>query len=410
MKIAIVSPYDWSFPGGVRQHISDLSDYLEGQGHEVHILTAASVLVSEQRIQIIGRAFSIAINGSVARPGIPSFLRHPAYRHLVLGRYDLVHVHEPLAAPLTMACVLAAQTRGIPCIGTFHTAVSQFAAWLYAQARPVIRPVFEALAERIAVSTIARSTIEQIFPASYHIIPNGVAVERFTSAKRMWNTKKPTVLFLGRLEPRKGVNILLEAIPLVRHLASEAGDSLPRFIIAGDGPERDQVQQYALEENDVVFTGALQEEEKAGYFASADIFCAPSLGGESQGIVLLEAMAAGAAVVASDIPGYCTVINHEQNGLLVSPHNSQQLAQGIHSLLHDNTLRARLALWGQKDAQRYAWSQIGHEIEMVYAAALTRPSHVVEISKTDMPAYVERTRLSPYPDGSDALMRRRAGM
>ncbi|HKD77179.1 MAG TPA: glycosyltransferase family 4 protein, partial [Ktedonobacterales bacterium] len=183
MKIALVSPYDWSYPGGVGQHIQHLAGYLRARGHEAHILTAASEPVSDPLVHVIGNAFPLAINGSVARPGIPTLRWTPTEDILSPERFDLVHLHEPLVSPLTMACAVFARAYGIPCVGTFHAAASQTARWLYESARPVMGPVFTALDERIAVSPVALATIGQIFPAEYHIIPNGVDVARFASAR-----------------------------------------------------------------------------------------------------------------------------------------------------------------------------------------------------------------------------------
>jgi phosphatidyl-myo-inositol alpha-mannosyltransferase len=370
MKIALVSPYDWSYPGGVGQHIQHLAGYLRSRGHEVHILTAASEPVSDPWVHVIGNAFPLAINGSVARPGIPTLRWTPTEDILSPERFDLVHLHEPLVSPLTIACALFARANGIPCVGTFHAAASPSTRWLYECARPVIGPVFTALDERIAVSPVALATIQQIFPAEYHIIPNGVDVERFASARRVSNEHNPTVLFLGRLEPRKGVDVLLESIPLVREMANAAGDPSPRFVIAGEGPDRERYEYSICGQDDVIFTGTIPEDQKLTYLAEADVFCAPAIGAESQGIVLLEAMAAGATVVASDIPGYATVVAHEQTGLLVPPRDPQRLAEALHRALHDPMLRARLAIPAQLAVRRYDWHQVGCEIEAVYAAAI----------------------------------------
>lgn len=372
MKIALVSPYDWSFPGGVRNHITALAAYLRNQGHTAHILTAASQPVKEDGVRVIGTVAPLAINGSVARPGLPD-LRQPGLPGLLRGEgYDLLHLHEPLVAPLTLALALTARGLRIPCIGTFHAAASPTAAWMYRQARPLLRPAFATLAERIAVTEVARETIAALFPTEYHIIPNGIEVAQFQAVRRVQATKRPTILFLGRLEPRKGATVLLAALPHLRHLAALAGDPLPRIVIAGTGPEMTACQQLAGRDPDVRFVGAISDAEKPLYLAAADVVCAPSLGGESQGIILLEALAAGAAVVASDIPGYRTMITPEATGVLVPPGDPAALAQALQRVLHDATLRARLVAQGRAAVQRYDWARVGHEVEMVYAAALAQ--------------------------------------
>jgi phosphatidylinositol alpha-mannosyltransferase len=179
----------------------------------------------------------------------------------------------------------------------------------------------------------------------------------------------PTILFLGRLDPRKGLDVLLAAIPVVRRLAAEAGELAPRFIIAGDGPRRAEYHDRMLKAPDVIFTGALSEDQKRAYLAQADIFCAPSLGGESQGIVLLEALAAGATVVASDIPGYRSVISPEHTGLLTAPGDAPALAHALIRVVRDRALRVRLAISGYQAARRYDWRRVGAMIEAVYHQA-----------------------------------------
>jgi phosphatidyl-myo-inositol alpha-mannosyltransferase len=272
---------------------------------------------------------------------------------------------------------LVARGLDIPCVGTFHAAASPSAAWMYRQARPLLRPAFAALAGRIAVTEVARATIADVFPANYQIIPNGIEVAQFQAVRRTQTANRPTILFLGRVEPRKGAAVLLAALPRLRQLALAAGDPIPRIVIAGEGPELAACKKLAGDDAAVRFVGAITENEKSLYFASADVFCAPSLGGESQGIVLLEALAAGAAVVASDIPGYRTVLTPEETGELVPPHDPEALAQALHRVLHDGALHARLVAQGRLAVQRYDWAQVGREVEAVYRAALARQSVAV---------------------------------
>lgn len=367
MKIALVSPYDWSFPGGVRQHIADLANYLRGQGHETVILTAASAPVDDPHVWVVGNAVPLPINGSMARPGLPSWR---SAREIALAKFDLMHLHEPLVSPLTLACAWFARVWDTPCVGTFHAAASAGSAWLYDLTRPLVRSAFDALDERIAVSPVAQETIARVFSGDYHLIPNGVSVAAFETPRRS-SEDRATILFLGRLDPRKGVEVLLDAIPQVRTLAKVAGQQSPRFIIAGEGPQREDYMHRLRSEPGVIFTGALTEAQKLAYLTKADIFCAPSLGGESQGIVLLEALAAGATVVASSISGYQTVIDSERTGVLTPPGDVTALAEALHRVAADRALRARLAHAGRIAVQRYDWGQVGHEIEAIYASALS---------------------------------------
>ncbi len=372
MKIALVSPYDWSHPGGVRNHIRELAAYLRGAGHKVTVVTSASAPVDEAGVMVVGDAFTVPLNGSIARLNYPTPRLRQMAQLFLSARFDVVHIHEPLVAPLTIACTLGARAAAIPVVGTFHAAASPNAAWIYDLARPVLRPICAALTERIAVSPVALETIARVYPGHYHIIPNGLNLAPFQAAQRHPSPcadGRPTILFLGRLEPRKGATELLAALPRLRASLALAHLPLPHVVIAGDGPERDICQELAEKLGDITLAGTITDAEKIRLLAGATLFCAPALGGESQGIVLLEAMAVGTPVIASDIPGYRTVIT-PGTGMLVPPRDPSALASGLHRALADATWQRTVALEGRRAIQRYDWGTVGHEISSVYCQAI----------------------------------------
>lgn len=378
MKIALVSPYDWSYPGGVRTHIVRLAAALRQRGHSVRILTPASGAegrVTEFGILKFGWAAPFHLNGSVARIAITPDITGKLRRLLEREGFDVVHLHEPLVSTLTLAVLRIARDLGITCVGTFHASSKRTstATWAYAMASPFLQTAFRRLDGYIAVSDAARTYVNRFFPADYQIVPNGIDIDRFGKPRPrlpQFDDGKLNVLFLARMEPRKGLLYLLKAIPHIR----QAYAGPVRFILAGDGPQRASFQKYVQRQGwpDVVFTGYVTDEEKPAYFASADIYCAPSTGNESQGIVLLEAMAAGAPVVASDIAGYRTVITAPTMGLLTPPRDAERLAWRICHVLRDEPLRTRLAQGGRLRALEYSWEAVTTEIEHMYAESHTR--------------------------------------
>jgi phosphatidylinositol alpha-mannosyltransferase len=377
MKIGLVSPYDWSYPGGVRDHIMHLAEEFQAMGHEIRILTPASGpqrKIAEKYIyKLAGWTTPIPANGSIAR--IAAFDPRAAMRvRNVLQRehFDILHVHEPLAPGLSLAALRYARC---PTIGTFHAAsqvsLTSTLNLAYASTMPFSRPYMRRLQGRIAVSTAAERFISHFFPAEYRIIPNGVNLVRLLDHRQplpeLMDDKK-NILFLGRFEKRKGAKYLIRAIPAIR-----ARHPNTRFIFVGEGKLRPGFQRYVEHQGwgDVIFTGYVSDELKWRYLASADIFCSPAIGGESLGIVLLEAMAAGVPIVASGIEGYATVIRDGADGLLTAPRNSTDLAMAIRQLLTHEALRTRLILAGQNKVQNYAWPHVANQILAYYQELLT---------------------------------------
>ena len=374
MKIGLVSPYDWSYPGGVRDHVSHLADEFISMGHDVRILAPASGTkgkVPEKYILKMGSTTPIPINGSIARILLDPSLARRVRRVLQRERFDVIHVHEPLVPGLSQQVLRYSRALTV---GTFHAAsysniysTSQLA---YASTYPLLRPIFRKLAGCIAVSTAARQFISRYFPADYRIIPNGVSLERFrpdVPPLLQFMDGKQNILFVGRFEKRKGAKYLLRAIPQIRQRYPHT-----RFILVGEGRLRPGFQRYVERQGwqDVIFTGYVPDEDLPRYFASAHVFCAPATGGESLGIVLLEAMASGKPIVASDIQGYATVINQEIDGLLTPPRQSEELAWAICRLLEHESLRQRFIRAGLVKAREYAWPRVAQRIMDYYQELL----------------------------------------
>jgi phosphatidylinositol alpha-mannosyltransferase len=377
LKIALVSPYDWSYPGGVRSHIEHLAAELRARGHHVRILTPASGLAGrevEYGIYKLGAAMPVHFNGSVARIALTPSMKYDLPRILDGEAFDVVHVHEPFVSTLTLAALKLAHQRRIATVATFHASSNSRtspAVMAYALTSPFLRSIFAQIDGAIAVSESARDHVARFFAADFCIIPNGIDLEHYASgATRLpqFDDGKRNVLFLSRMEPRKGLRYLLKAIPLVREQSAQGELPPVRFILAGDGPERQQFQKFVYRHgwDDVIFTGYVSDDEKPSYFASADVYCAPSTGNESQGIVLLEALASGVPVVASDIPGYRTVITGPEVGLMTPPRDAERLAWTLCHVLRDDDVRARLAAQGRAHAQHFSWGRVTSAVEQVY--------------------------------------------
>jgi phosphatidylinositol alpha-mannosyltransferase len=370
MKIGLVSPYDWSYPGGVRDHVWHLAEQFISMGHDVRILAPASGIrgkTPEKNILKMGGTTPIPINGSIARINLDPSLSQRVRAVLQRERFDVVHVHEPLVPGLSQQVLRGSRTLTV---GTFHTAsysniysTSQLA---YASAYPLLRPLFYKLSGRIAVSTAARQFISRYFPADYRIIPNGISLEHFgpeVPPLPFLMDGKKNILFVGRFEKRKGAKYLLRAIPAIRERHPQT-----RFIFVGEGRLRPGFQRYVERKGwqDVIFTGYISDEDKPRYFTSAHVFCAPAIGGESLGIVLLEAMASGTPIVASDIKGYATVVSQGIDGILTTPRQPDELAGAISHLLENEPLRQHFIQTGLFKARDYAWTHVARSVMDYY--------------------------------------------
>ena len=363
MRVGLVCPYSFDVPGGVQNHVRDLAEHLIGDGHHVSVLAPADDDTPVPPYLIpAGRAVPVKYNGSVARLTFGPVSAARVRRWLADGDFDVVHIHEPVTPSLS---VLALWLADGPIVATCHTATVRSRAMQAAQ--PLLRPSLEKIAARIAVSEDARRTVVDHLGGDAILIPNGVYVDRLAQAERRpgWRgtTDRPTLGFLGRIdEPRKGLPVLMAALP--RLLAVHPG---LRVLVMGhgDGQEAlaglDGTSRAAVE-----LLGGLSDDDKAGLLRSVDLYVAPHTGGESFGIVLVEAMSAGAPVVASDLGAFRRVLDDGALGLLVEPDDPSALAEGILELLADPVRCEELSQAASLAVRRYDWSRVASQVMAVY--------------------------------------------
>ena len=377
MKLALVSPYDFAYPGGVTAHVAQLAEQFRASDHEVHIIAPSSdeeaEPAREPNVHRIGRVVSIPANGSVARITLSLNAYLQVKRLLHAEEFDLIHLHEPMLPSLPLTVLRHSQTVNV---GTFHAFRNTPLAYFYG--KPILQPFFRKLHGHIAVSNAAREFVGEYFPADYRVIPNGIDFERFYRRYpplEQLHDERPTVLFVGRLEKRKGLKFLLRAWPRVLERQPRA-----RLVVVGRGRPLEGYKRFAIGQGwspaDVVFAGYVSGEDLPRYYQAAGVFCAPNTGQESFGIVLLEAMAAGVPIVASDIPGYRDVVTQERDGLLVEPQDSEALAEAITRVLASPDLRTNLREAGQAKARRYDWPRVAGEVLDYYAEVLERQARV----------------------------------
>ena len=374
MKIALVSPYDFAYPGGVTIHISYLERHFARMGHEVKVIAPASKAISGfgDRFISIGSPRPIPTSGSIARVTVSPWLSKRVKAVLDQERFDIIHLHEPL---MPMLCTTVLRLSQAANIGTFHACRGSPG---YDFAKPLgkwmLKRWFRRLHGKIAVSKPAMEFACSYFPGYYNIIPNGVDVEHFSpnvSPIEKFCDGKLNILFVSRLEKRKGLNYLLEAFKQVKQ---EIPNS--RLIIVGPGTRLRRGYERGVKRSglkDVVFTGLVSYEELPRYYKTADVFCAPATGRESFGIILLEAMAVGKPIVASNIEGYASVLAHNVEGLLVPPGDKEMLARALISLLTDESLRREVGARGRVKALEYSWERIAQDVLKYYIRVLREP-------------------------------------
>ena len=364
MKIAMVSPYDFTWPGGVTAHVSQLSRELGRLGHEVQVLAPHSPSRECQDADLLvplGRSVPLPSGGSIARVSLSWWLYRKVRALLGREQFDIIHLHEPMA-PILPLCVL--EFSKAVNIGTFHASYSH--AHLYHIAHPFIKRWHQRLHGNIAVSPAARRYVNSSFPGDYEIIPNGVDVEHFSQKAAPWpeyQDGKTNILFVGRLERRKGLRYLLEAFSLLKWEIPDI-----RLLVVGPGnPDKDSERVLSSRNlQDVVFLGRVPYDDLPRYYASADIFCSPATGAESFGIVLLEAMAAGKPVVASGIEGYRGLMTDGQEGLFFPKNDSEALSLALETLVRDQEMRRRMGRNGRETAQEYRWEVVARSVEKYY--------------------------------------------
>ena len=382
MKIALVSPYDWGVSGGVNNHIYHLAEQFVSLGHEPHIIAPGSqpAQVGICPITIIGRPIPLRVSGSVARITLSLRTAGRIRRLLEQEDFDIVHVHEPFMPQLPINFLRYSTTVNV---GTWHAARDSNFIYLYG--RRLIKRWVGKLDGKIAVSQAAVRHVEQYFPGYYNIIPNGVDVDHFSRDVEPlpeFCDGKLNVLFVGRPEKRKGLKYLLRAFVGVQR---EIPDS--RLIVVGAGKfARYERAVRSARLRDVVFRSNVPFDELPRYHHSAHVFCAPNTGFESQGIVLLEAMAAGCPVVGSNIDGFAGVMTHGVEGLLVQPEDAQALAGALLSLLRDPDRRKAMAVQGRARAQDFRWDRVSQRV-LSYYERLIYERHLIDQGRA---AEVER--------------------
>jgi phosphatidylinositol alpha-mannosyltransferase len=371
MKIALVSPYDFGSPGGVVSHISCLEQQFTRLGHEVKIIAPASKAPNTfgDRFIRIGTPRPIPVSGSIARITMSLWLDSRIKEVFEREKFDICHLHEPLMPTL---CTTILRLKKSPMVGTFHAAGGK--PW-YKMFSPLgkfyLNRWFRKLDGRITVSQVALDYIEKYFPADYEIIPNGVDTQHFHSGVTpidKFNDGKTNILFVGRLEKRKGFDCLLEAYRLLK---PEVPDC--RLIQVGPGVRLRKKYEKRIRQHwipDVNLTGYSTYNDLPRYYKMADIVCFPATGRESQGIVLLEAMAVGKPIVATNIDGYASVLTDGVEGIAVPPQDPEKLAEGILRLIKNKQLRQQMGQRGIQKAKQYDWSIIAVKLLDVYKNVL----------------------------------------
>ncbi|MBI4285857.1 MAG: glycosyltransferase family 4 protein [Chloroflexi bacterium] len=372
MKIALVSPYDIAYPGGVAHHIAALERHFTRWGHDVRIISPTSRQVNHlaDRVIPIGKPRPIPTGGTVIRVATSLHLAPDIKAVMAREQFDIVHLHEPFMPMLCSAVLRFSNTVNI---GTFHACGGKPG---YNFAWPIGRIMLERrqrkLHGKIAVSPVAQAFAQKYVHGPYAVIPNGIDVRHFTPEVPPlpeFRDGKLNILFVGRLEGRKGLIYLLKAYRAIKR-------DLPatRLIVVGPGNRLRKKYERWVNRNrleDVVFAGYADYDELPGYYASADVFCAPATGRESFGIVLVEAMAAGKPVIASDIAGYRCVLDHGTQGLLVPPKDERGLAQALMTLLTNNGLRQQMGERGRQKAQGFEWERVARRVLDYYVSVLS---------------------------------------
>jgi phosphatidyl-myo-inositol alpha-mannosyltransferase len=363
MRIGIVCPYSFDVPGGVQFHVRDLAEHLIGLGHDVSVLAPADDDTPlPWYVEGAGRAVPVKYNGSVARLAFGPVSRVRVRRWLAEGDFDVLHTHEPVSPSLSMLALWAATG---PIVATFHTA--NLRSRVMQAAYPILRPSLEKITARIAVSEDARRTLVEHIGGDAVVIPNGVYVDRFAHAapRAAWQgtPERPTVAFVGRIdEPRKGLPVLAAAVPAV--LARRPGT---RFLVLGRGDGDEALEALpARSRSAIELLGPLGDEDKAALLRSVDVYVAPHTGGESFGIVLVEAMSAGAPVLASDLGAFRRVLADGSLGVLFPAGDAEALAHSLLGLLDAPEERGGLAETASRAVRRYDWSRVAGEVLAVY--------------------------------------------
>lgn len=353
MKLLLVSEYTRPWPGGISEHVHHEATELRRRGHDVTVLSGPGEGAGAD--WRLSRALEFVDNGAASRASYGSALL-TLCRAMHKRAFDVVHVHAPLDPILGLASVLAAPC---PVVGTFHAShSSSLLLPLRYRATPFTARAFRKLAARIAVSQEAERTLAAMFPGACRIIPNGVDTARFRPSERPAN-EAPVVLFVGRTDPRKGLDVLLTAFARLRV-------RVPGVRLRLGGVSREALGKYGADTAGVEPLGYVAPDAMSALFASADVVCAPSLERESQGIVLLEAMASGKALVCFDIPGYREVVTHDVSAFVAPNKTAEALGTALCAVLCDDSLRMRLGASARARAEDFEWANVASRLEAVF--------------------------------------------
>lgn len=354
LRIGMICPYSLTIPGGVQHQVLGLARSLRAKGHEVRVLGPCDGPPPESFVTPLGNSFLNATNGSVAplAPDPSASLR--TIRALNDEAFDVLHIHEPLAPGPPMTSLLL---KLAPIVGTFHSAGESVG---YRTLQRQLTWLMKRCDVRTAVSKDALELAQRYFPGDYEVLYNGIELERYQSVEEV--KKESAIFFIGRHEPRKGLEVLIQAV-------MQMPDDVVLWI-ASDGPETADLKARYGHISKIEWLGRISDSEKYLRLRRSAVFCAPSLHGESFGVVLLEAMAAGTPVVASALPGYRNVATHDVDALLVEPGNVQQLAAALARVIVDSRLSARLVQAGNLQADRHSMMSLATEFEVLYHRAL----------------------------------------
>ena len=375
LKIGIVCPYSWDTPGGVQNHIRDLAEFLIAAGHNVSVLAPA---IDETKLPDYvvnaGKPISIPYNGAVARVlfGPVAFAR--VRQWISHGDFDLLHLHEPAIPSISLLACWAADG---PMVGTFHAAAKR--QKIIFAIGPILEPAIEKLSARIAVSEAARLTLTDHLDTDAVIIPNGIYANRYADGQKIDKWSGNTIGFIGRFEePRKGLSILVDALPVISRFAPDV-----KVLVAGPGDPEEVIDTIDPQLRPrFEFLGKISETEKADFMSSVAVYVAPNTGGESFGIILAEALAGGACVIASDIPAFDDLLGHGEFGALFESESSTELAKVVIDLLRDQNKREVLSARGKHRAQLFDWSVVAQQIYSVYEMSIVGSSKVRLASDT----------------------------
>ena len=368
-RIGIVCPYGWDTPGGVQSHVGDLAEYLIRQGHYVSVLAPA---IDEDKlpdyVTSAGRPISIPYNGAVARVLFGPIAASRVRQWITNGSFDVLHLHEPAIPSISLLACWVAEG---PMVGTFHAAAKRQKV-TFAVA-PILEPVIEKLTARIAVSEAARETLTEHLETDAIVVPNGIYADRYRDGKVDSRWTGNTLGFIGRFEEtRKGLEVLVNALPSIIAQYPDV-----KVFVAGPGDKDAFLKNVDSQlHSRFAFLGRISEEEKANFLTSVSLYIAPNTGGESFGIILAEALAGGASVVASDIPAFDSLLGHGMYGTLFQSENSDDLAKKVIDLLGNEGKRREIATRGKLYAQEFDWDVVAEKIYDVYEMAMVGGSTV----------------------------------